>query len=380
MNLGTERVRHKDGKIVLMHRILPDMQILIADELQIPCQSIGETFMTPRPWTWDGEKIGGGAPPLKTRYGWLQFYHGAGEREGRRAYRLGVALSALDDPKQILYRSWEPVLEPGDEDETADETHYQQKGWVSDVVFTCGAVPKHKNSDDLLSEADEILVYYGVADEVLCVAEVKLADIVPNEVGHHPFFAKDDPSPSSGRLKRFSGNPILKPNPEAVIFEKGREVRWERLTYNAGAIRLDGKVYLFYRALGYDGISRIGLAWSRDGLKVEGRLPYPIFYPKGRYERPEDERERRERHLKKYKMCREIGGVEDPRVTLIGDTLHMTYTAYSDIPRLALAAMKVDKFLQAVQKGCSFEEWQNRWQRLGLIFPWEDKDGFLFAL
>ncbi|MCS7265112.1 MAG: hypothetical protein NZ805_09805 [Armatimonadetes bacterium] len=352
------------SRIFLIHRILPNMQILAfdEDEFQPPFQTIGETFMTTRTNSWDSEKIGGGTPPLKTKYGWLQIYHGVGIWKGKRAYRLGVVLSALDNPKRFIFRSPEPILEPGDEDETEEEAHYQRNGWVPNVVFTCGAVPRYKNSDELLEEDDEILVYYGVADEVLCVATATIGELLSG----------------SGRLNRFSGNPILKPRSEASIFENGQEIRWERLVYNSGAIRLHGMVYLFYRALGYDGISRIGLALSSNGFSIEGRYTYPVFGPKEKYERPINEEERRKKQLKDYKMSREIGGTEDPRITLIGDNLYMTYTAYGDTFRLALATMKLKEFLKATKECRSYEDWENRWQRLGVLFPWEDKDGFLF--
>lgn len=357
--------REGGGRIFLMHRILPDMQILALDEreFQPPFKTIGETFMTVRADSWDSEKIGGGAPPLKTKRGWLQIYHGVGTWKGKRAYRLGVALTALDDPKCLLYRSEEPILEPGDEDETEEEDHYQKKGWTPDVVFTCGAVPRHKNSDELLGDADEILVYYGVADEVLCVATSTVGELLNN----------------SGKLKRFQGNPILIPRSDAFFLYRDCPVQWERLVYNAAAIRLQGAVYILYRALGYDGISRIGLAWSKEGFLIEGRYPYPIFGPKEKYERPSDEEERRENHLRNYKVFREIGGTEDPRITLIGDTLYMTYTAYGDAIRLALATMKVKEFLKATKECQSYEDWENRWQRWGILFHWEDKDGFLFG-
>lgn len=56
----------------------------------------------------------------------------------------------------------------------------------------------------------------------------------------------------------------------------------------------------------------------------------------------------------------------------------MTYTAYGDTFRLALATMKLKEFLKATKECRSYEDWENRWQRLGVLFPWEDKDGFLF--
>ncbi|MDH3215399.1 MAG: hypothetical protein OEN01_03800, partial [Candidatus Krumholzibacteria bacterium] len=55
---------------------------------------------------------------------------------------------------------------------------------------------------------------------------------------------------------------------------------WEsRYVLNAAAVRLQGTVYILYRAFGDDEISRIGLAWSGDGIHIDGRLDHPIFEP-----------------------------------------------------------------------------------------------------
>ena len=115
--------------------------------------------------------MGAGAPPLKTTRGWLHFYHGVGEKDGKKAYRLGVILAPLESPHTVAYVSPEPVLEP--------EQAYEVHGWVPEVVFTCGAVPKYKDSDQILDEDDVVLVYYGGADEVMGVAEARIGDLIP---------------------------------------------------------------------------------------------------------------------------------------------------------------------------------------------------------
>jgi predicted GH43/DUF377 family glycosyl hydrolase len=56
-----------------------------------------------------------------------------------------------------------------------------EKGcYVPNVVFNCGAVPgvdKEKLEDD-----DKVLVYYGAADTVTCVATAKVSDLVPEDI------------------------------------------------------------------------------------------------------------------------------------------------------------------------------------------------------
>jgi predicted GH43/DUF377 family glycosyl hydrolase len=121
---------------------------------------------------WDGFKIGGGSQPIRTKYGWLLIYHAV---DHSFIYRLGVLLVALDDPGQLLYRSPNPVLEPKESYELGEEGCY-----VPNVVFSCGAVPQVNK--EMLDDDDEVLVYYGAADTVACVAIAKVSDLVPEEI------------------------------------------------------------------------------------------------------------------------------------------------------------------------------------------------------
>ena len=163
-----------EGKFALIHRIPPDMQILYTEELRNISPTVGKTFFMSRPGMWDGEKVGAGAPPLRTKYGWMYIYYGVGKRNDKKVYRLGVILTSFDDPAKILYASHIPVLEP--------EEDYEVNGWSPNVVFTCGAVPKDKDSNETLDENDEIMVYYGAADEVIGVAEAKIGELIPKEL------------------------------------------------------------------------------------------------------------------------------------------------------------------------------------------------------
>ena len=73
---------------------------------------------------------------------------------------------------------------------------------------------------------------------------------------------------SSTYLKRFDGNPIIKSEPDHP---------WEsHQTFNPGAIVLKDNIHLLYRAIGDDGISRLGYASSKDGFAIDERLDYGI--------------------------------------------------------------------------------------------------------
>jgi predicted GH43/DUF377 family glycosyl hydrolase len=123
-------------------------------------------------------------------------------------------------------------------------------------------------------------------------------------------------------MERFSGNPILRPIEEHA---------WEsRMVFNAGAIYLEGKVHLLYRAMGNDNISRLGYASSLDGFTIDERLPNPVFEPASETEKD---------------------GCEDPRLGEVDGQLIMTYTAFREeshlqVYQISLTTIAMDDFIQ----------------------------------
>jgi len=131
-------------------------------------------------------------------------------------------------------------------------------------------------------------------------------------------------------LVRYERNPILQKNPDQP-WEAGSVFNptvWEHAP---------GKYGMLYRATndtkpteqqGY--VSSIGLAWSTDGIHWD-RQPEPLIKPDQSYE--------------------DSLGCEDPRITKLGDTYYIFYTAVS-VPkprhqvRIALATTKDFKAVQ----------------------------------
>lgn len=150
-----------NGKYVIMHRIFPDILIDYVLDLNFDGRRWLETVhrIKPRENMWDSRKVGAGAPPIKTADGWLLIYYGVDDRDDRQ-YKMGAMLLDLKDPSKVLYRSSTPILEP--------EDWYENSGFKPGVVYPCGAV--------LLG--DRILVYYGGADCVVCVASRNLKDFI----------------------------------------------------------------------------------------------------------------------------------------------------------------------------------------------------------
>ena len=75
-------------------------------------------------------------------------------------YRLGLAFLDLENPGKVIYRHPEPILSP--------ELEFETQGDVSNVTFTCGCVVKN----------EQLFVYYGAADTVICVATVGMKKIL----------------------------------------------------------------------------------------------------------------------------------------------------------------------------------------------------------
>ena len=134
------------GRACMMHRPDPDIYLAFSEDLHHWTDHV--RLMSPR-FAWERQKIGGGAPPIRTEAGWLVVYHGVDED---LEYRLGVALLDLDDPTRVIARQAEPILEPA--------TAWERAGDVNDVVFTCGALLRDR----------ELWVYYGAADTVIGLA------------------------------------------------------------------------------------------------------------------------------------------------------------------------------------------------------------------
>jgi predicted GH43/DUF377 family glycosyl hydrolase len=163
------------GQYVIYHRIEPSIWVAYSDKLSFPWPRVGhKIIMGPRSgMMWDSLKIGAGAQPIKTKFGWLLIYHGV---DMEMVYRLGVVLADLKDPGRILYRSPNAILAP----ETECEIGEKGGCWVPNVVFTCGAVPEEDK--EILDENDKILVYYGAADTNICLATGSVGELVPEEV------------------------------------------------------------------------------------------------------------------------------------------------------------------------------------------------------
>ena len=117
-----------------------------------------ERTLAPTPGTWEAERVGCGAPPIRTDAGWLEIYHAA-DASGK--YHLGAMLSDLDHPERILSRGREPIMDP--------QADYEIKGVYGNCVFSNGLVA----ADD-----GTLTVYYGAADRICAAAVTTVNEMI----------------------------------------------------------------------------------------------------------------------------------------------------------------------------------------------------------
>ncbi len=267
-----------------------------------------------------------GAPPIKTSDGWLLVYsyikHYLSDTL-KKEFRIEALILDEKDPSKVIARMEKPLLVP--------ETEYEKNGQVADIVFPEGA----------LIEDETLKVYYGGADTNCSLA-----------TAHWPTLRKsfETNSPTSLKCEKFVNNPLLEPILSHL---------WESAgVCNSAAIKLDGKTFLIYRGFTKNNVSSLGLAVSEDGLFIDERLPEPIFPIRTDNEKP---------------VRNGLGGgVEDPRITQIEDTLYMCYTAFNgEFWRLSFSSISISDFLS--------RRW-DKWAFPKIISPPDtmDKDGVLF--
>ena len=118
------------------------------------------------------DKIGPGAPPVKTDRGWLVLTHGVDRDNSRgkngwedvwqKRYCAGMLLLDPEDPRKVLGVYRKPLIAP--------ETEYEtEQGFRTNVIFPTGAV----------AEPDGTLkIYYGASDTVIALAEAPIDKLV----------------------------------------------------------------------------------------------------------------------------------------------------------------------------------------------------------
>lgn len=113
---------------------------------------------------------------------------------------------------------------------------------------------------------------------------------------------------------------------------------------NPAAIIAGGKTHLFYRAVGNDGVSRIGYAVSSDGVHIDERLPYPVFALPGN---PEPSPKPTHPGLVASGGTWSGVGIEDPRAVALDDRMYMSFNAFAgwNSLRIGISSIRLDDLL-----------------------------------
>lgn len=310
MTLFPERV---DGKITVMltaHTDEPPAHIAIAQ-----CDHIEELWdlsfwekwhaelseHTINPLRFEHDHVEVGSTPIKTKDGWLVFYSyiqnyfGGGER----VFGIEALLLSLTDPRQIVGKTKGPIMVP--------EEIYERYGAVPNIVFPTGAT---------LEKNGRVNVYYGGADTVCARASLNLEDLLSAMI----------PERRVELATRAKENPLLSPIAAHT---------WEnKAVFNPAAIEIGGVIHLLYRALGDENTSVLGYATTKTGSKITDRLDKPAYIPREEFE------------IKKGPPG-SGSGCEDPRITRIGNTIYLAYTAFNGVDpwRAALSSISVKDFV-----------------------------------
>ncbi len=243
-----------------------------------------------------------GATSIKQ--GILVLYDASHGNEHTKMLQVGAVLFSRDDPKQILWRSTDPL-------------------WKALIHIHEGTqlLPL-----GMVHHEGQIIVYW--ASDQGAIISTSIA--VPGE--------KESPllPLSNHYLKRSSENPILEPDTES---------EWESdAVFNPAAVFDDGKIHLFYRAIGRNGISVLGYASSEDGINFSDRHGEPVYEPGRGYGLPPfDDSLPQEYNPSMYTSGGGWSGYEDPRAVKIGKRVYVIYLAFGGWNSMRLALTSISE-------------------------------------
>ncbi len=169
------------GKFVRLERPFPEYSRAYNERFDIwmsrspDCRYWGDTelLLGSESVPYSNCKIGPGAPPVKTRKGWLTTIHAVYKHKDRgfdtwhakqpwtKEYFGGLMLLDLDNPARILGLCQEPLLRP--------EADYELRGFRGNVIFPGGMI---------LEDSGEVKIYYGAADSVVAVATADVGELI----------------------------------------------------------------------------------------------------------------------------------------------------------------------------------------------------------
>lgn len=217
--------------------------------------------------------------------GLLVLYESTHHTKSNRITAVGAALFANDNPTHLLWRTDDPLWE--------STTPVRQDRSVIGAVI----------------EDEHFVIYYTDKREMIGLTKVV-----------NPFVRKSKHTIAT-KLRRHEHNPIMAP--------RGQE--WEsEAVFNPAAFTDNGRIHLLYRAMGPDGVSRIGYASSADGIHFDERLDRPVYEPTTGFGKPQPGWAP---GVAAYDPIHNPSGggwagCEDPRAVVIDGHAYMTFVAF----------------------------------------------------
>lgn len=157
------------GKFYFMHRIRPEVQIVVGiEKLEDLTPEYWRDYLvkfndfillSPK-YNHEISYLGGGCPPIETPIGWLIIYHGVKDSLEGYVYSACAALFDLENPQIEIARLPYPLFKP--------QFKWELKGEVNNVCFPTGAVVFD----------ERLFIYYGAADERIACASIQLSELL----------------------------------------------------------------------------------------------------------------------------------------------------------------------------------------------------------
>jgi len=160
--------RRINGKLHLMHRIRPGIQLAAVNEIEDLTPQFWNNYMKdfedrivldPK-YTHELSYLGNGCPPIETEHGWLLIYHGVHDIIDGYMYVACAALLDINDPTKEIARLPAPLFVP--------DQQWELEGYVNYVCFPTGTAIVN----------DTLYIYYGAADESIAVASLSLSGLI----------------------------------------------------------------------------------------------------------------------------------------------------------------------------------------------------------
>ncbi len=229
--------------------------------------------------------------------GILVFYDASFHVGEHTKLQIGAALISPLDPKKVIWRCDAPLFEK--------KVPYEaDRECVGALFFD-----------------DTIAIYWYSEKEGMISSSIRMP------------FGNSSILKVSDKIKRSEKNPIVAPSAE----------KWwaSAATLNPAAVNIDGTIHLLFRAMGKDGISRIGYAKSKDGLHIDEIYPEPIFaleYSKFGL-RPVEKKF----DPVMYPSGGSWGGCEDPRMVKIGKRIYLTFNAFDNWNNIRVGMISISQ-------------------------------------